>query len=108
MEHRLESLTASLPPVVTRLILRTVAAGLKNVHQHAQATIVGITFHYDDNEHSLNGSIADNGIGSQFTRGLQLRSLAQLQQEFSRNGGRLEIQSRPEQGTTLKFHLPCD
>lgn len=106
VEHRLESLTVTPPPVISRLILRVVAAGLKNVYQHAHATIVGVTFRQD--EHSLIGSIADNGLGAEATRGLHLRSLAQLQQELNKNGGRLEIQSRPGQGTTLTFYLSCD
>lgn len=104
VESQLEALQISLPQPMVRLILQAVGQGLRNVHQHSQASIVGVSFVV--NGRFLQGRIADNGIGFTESSPPAARSLAALQKEFEQAGGTLTFNGRSHYGVTLSFQLP--
>ena len=106
IEQRLTALDQSLSPSAVNLILRAVSTGLKNIHQHAQASIIGVSFNSD--EHNLYGRIVDDGIGFNPDRPPDLRSLKKLQAAYRRAGGSLELSGYPNQGVSLSITLPLE
>ncbi len=104
VEYRLDALEAPLLPGTSTLIQKTVVECLKNVYQHAQATIVGISF--SRNGRFLQGSIADNGVGFDMNRPPTLKALARYQTEYITLGGSLEVIGRQGQGTKINFQIP--
>lgn len=105
-EQRLEDLAHVPTGPVANLLLRLVGESLKNVYQHAQATIVGISFLYDEEMHRIHGRIADDGVGFNMNNQPALHTLATLQNECAQQGGSLEISAYPAQGTNIIFELP--
>lgn len=103
IESYLAALDNPLPPTFETLVLKTIREGLKNVYEHAQATIVGVSFSRDGR--ILHGRIADNGVGFDMDNHPPLRSLAELQKAFHAANGKLEISAYPNQGTNLNFQL---
>ncbi len=104
IEHHLEVLGQLHDEATTALLLKTLSAALKNVYQHAQATIVGISFSCDG--HLIRGRIVDNGNGFNLKNALPLRTLTPLQKAYEQVGGQLTITAYPGQGTTLTLALP--
>lgn len=102
-ESRLEDLEGISNPVVVKLVLKAVSEGLKNVYQHAKATVVGVSFLSSDGV--LQGRVADDGIGFNMNHPPHLSTLARLQKEFENAGGQLELSAYPAQGTNLIFEL---
>ena len=107
-EHRLEDLAHVPQGAVATLILKIVAEGLKNVYQHAQATIVGLSFLYDDETGHIHGRLADDGIGFNMNQPPAYHILDKLQEECTALGGSMEISAYPAQGTNLIFELPLN
>ena len=87
------------------LLLATREA-LQNAVSHAGASEVRLSLKFD--EHGLNITIADNGNGfnpdfvSEHGNGLK-----NMRQRLHGLGGRLELHSRPGQGTTVDLWLPA-
>ncbi|MCA9959622.1 MAG: hypothetical protein KC443_11340, partial [Anaerolineales bacterium] len=106
IEFHMDSLNIPLPTLLTRLILQTVNAGLKNVYQHSQATILGISFVQQDDY--LRGRIVDNGISFMANSPPPLRTLGKLKEQIEQLGGQLTLQGRFNYGTTLMFQLPLN
>jgi CheY-like chemotaxis protein len=106
-EHRLEDLAHVPAGPAATLIIKIVAEGLKNVYQHAQATIVGLSFLYDDETGRIHGRLADDGIGFNMNTPPTFRILDKLQAECTALGGMLEVSAYPAQGTNLIFELPA-
>lgn len=104
VEAHLSALDAALPASVNRLAITAVIAGLKNIHQHSQATVVGVSFTMGDGH--LQGRITDNGIGFVKNVPPMMHSLATLQKEFEKAGGELTLSGRFNYGGILAFHLP--
>ena len=67
IEHRLDDLGQVPNGTAATLIVKIVAEGLKNVYQHAQATIVGLSFLYGDEAGRIHGRLADDGVGFNMT-----------------------------------------
>jgi CheY-like chemotaxis protein len=104
VEKRLDALDQPLSPTAVNLTLRTISSGLKNIHQHANASIIGVSFNSD--EENLYGRIVDDGIGFNNQTPPELGGLKNLKETFKRLGGSLELSAYPNQGTTLAITLP--
>ncbi|MCA9934681.1 MAG: response regulator [Ardenticatenaceae bacterium] len=104
IEYRLDALEAPLPPQASALIQKTVGECLKNVYQHAKATIVGVSFNRDGR--FLQGSIADNGIGFTPNQPPTMKTLAAYQKAYEAAGGSLEVVGYQDQGAKINFRLP--
>lgn len=96
----------------TRLALfRIVQVALTNVLRHAQATWCKVSFHFDAED--IRVEIQDDGCGFEvpaqwidFARDGHL-GLAGAAERASAAGGRLEVRSRPAEGTTLRVVVPA-
>ncbi|MDA0244120.1 MAG: response regulator [Chloroflexi bacterium] len=106
IEHRLDDLGQVPNGMAATLIVKIVAEGLKNVYQHAQATIVGLSFLYDDEAGRIHGRLADDGVGFNMNHPPTYHALEKLRAECTALGGLLEISAYPAQGTNLIFELP--
>jgi hypothetical protein len=104
IESYLEALDIPIPVSATTLIMKVVSEGLKNVHRHSKATILGVSFHQDGRW--LNGRIADNGVGFDMKYPPEWHTLGQLQQAIEKAGGQMELSAHSQQGTKLSFRLP--
>ncbi len=98
--------TLALPDSLGEHVVRCVSEGLANVMQHARATAVSVKLGVGDGRYQL--TIHDNGQGfdpAQIPAGhyglIGLRERARLA------GGRLTIDSQPNQGTTLTLTIPA-
>jgi hypothetical protein len=80
---------------------------LTNIARHSKATKATVSLSLSDSVVTI--AIRDNGIGfdmgKERTRpsGLGLRTLAQRVRWL---GGKLELESAPEKGTTVEIHIP--
>jgi signal transduction histidine kinase len=93
-----------LPDQVESAAYFVVAEALTNVAKYAEAT------HASVNVRRQNGQVlvevSDDGVGgADPTTGSGLRGLLD---RVSAVGGRLEVDSRPGQGTTIRASLPCE
>ena len=90
-------------------LYRVIQQGVDNVIQHAQAKQVSIDLRWADDEVTL--VLADDGVGfdvvnldhSALTGHF---GLANLQDRIERFLGRMEIESQPGKGTTLRARIP--
>lgn len=86
-------------------LYRIAQEGLSNVSRHSRASAVVVNLVYDDNDVKL--EIRDNGVGfdiSQYqSSGFGLTS---MQERLKDLGGRLEIRTGNDSGTTLTAVLP--
>jgi signal transduction histidine kinase len=105
VESRLAALEKPVSAENAALILKTVATILKNTYQHAQATIIGVSFSCDGE--LIQGNIADNGLGFDASQLPPDGGLNKLQIIFEQSQGLLEISTYRHQGTTIHFQLPC-
>jgi signal transduction histidine kinase len=98
-----EHVPDSLPDTVRTCIYRVVQEALQNVSRHSGAGTAVVTVRDDDGSLSL--SVADDGQGfdPQRTRGLGLLG---IEERIRQLGGRLEVESAPGKGTTLRAALP--
>jgi signal transduction histidine kinase len=99
--------STGLPLEKDALIFRTVQEGLRNVAKHADANHVTVRI-------QVNGGVATtevaddgrgfepNGFGDRDHMGLEM--LSDLAEEA---GGRLDVESRPGAGTTLRLEVPA-
>jgi NarL family two-component system sensor histidine kinase YdfH len=98
-----------LPPEVAENALRSVSEGLINVARHARASHVNIQM--NSTNHGLRIEIRDDGIGFD-PRTLIGKpghyGLVGMRERARISGGSLTIESRPNQGTTLKIQLPTE
>ena len=95
----------SLPLVVRNAVYRTAREAIANVRDHAGARRVDVELKVDSD---LELTVADDGVGFDpsdpaHNRAPGIRSMRDRADAF---GGRLMIQSGPEQGTTILFELP--
>ena len=98
----------NIPPEVELCIFRIVQEGLRNVKRHSAATRAEVRLEAIAN--GLYLSIADQGVGFDMTKrssrtGLGIRS---MQERLRLLGGRVEIRSRPGQGTTVEVWVPLN
>ena len=92
-----------------RLVYRAAAEALRNVQRHAQATSVRVAVTANGGDVRL--EVADDGRG--FTQDERERSrddghvgLSLLDELAGRAGGRLDVRSAPDGGTTFELELP--
>ncbi len=100
---------ANVSPAVRHAVLAIVRQALTNVHAHAQATSVTIRAEATDERCTV--SIADNGLGfdlhahrASVQPGHHL-GLASMEERASLVGGRLEIDTAPNRGTTVTVDI---
>ncbi len=100
-----ESLT--LPTSTTEHTLRFVSEGLANITKHATASAVSVRVQVRERDILL--EIQDNGIGfdpAQMMRRRGHYGLLGLQERARLVGGKFEIESAANAGTTLRLYLP--
>ncbi|HYS54370.1 MAG TPA: GAF domain-containing sensor histidine kinase [Thermoanaerobaculia bacterium] len=89
-------------------LVRIIQESLANVRKHARATTATVDVRRRDG--GLEVTIADDGIG--FNPGARGRGdfpqfgLPTMQERAATIGGKLEIESRPGRGTTVRLHMP--
>jgi len=81
-----------------------VAEALTNAAKYAQASEITLSARADD--HNLNLSIRDNGVGGAYSRNGS--GLIGLKDRVEALGGHLEVVSPPGKGTSLHATLPLD
>lgn len=100
----------SLAPELNSTLFRIAQEGINNVLRHSQAKSVRITINEDDN--GINLQIEDDGRGfdliqtSEQALRLQRLGLLGIQERADLVGGKVEVDSLPGQGTSLKVSLP--
>jgi len=90
-------------------LYRVIQQGLANVIQHAQATQVNIELRWVDGEVTL--VLEDDGIGFDVLNPKESQltghyGLANLKDRIEKHLGRMEITSKPGEGTTLRAKIP--
>ena len=100
-------LPPELPEDVRDNALRVVSEALTNIARHAQARHTAVSLRPIDHAHALDIEVRDDGVGfdlAQVAAGHY--GLIGLRERTRLSGGTLNIESAPEQGTTLKVQLP--
>ena len=100
-----------LHPEAETTMLRAVQEALHNVEKHAQATAVQVTLSYMGDVLMLD--VQDDGVGLQHGREASDLApkgtgfgLTAMKQRVTQVGGTVEIESEPDEGTTLVVQLP--
>jgi signal transduction histidine kinase len=96
-------------PEVETIVYRVTQEALTNVSKHAQARHVWIRLTAE--EHAVDLTIRDDGIGFDPAQAALLLKdghfgLAGMRERVELGGGRLELDSRPGEGTTIGVELP--
>jgi hypothetical protein len=93
-----------LPPSAAEATLRAAQEALANVARHARASRVFVSLG------SVGGGIElivkDDGTGFDPNQGLRGMGTANMHTRAEEFGGKLELSSRPNAGTTVKFSIP--
>jgi signal transduction histidine kinase len=93
-----------LPEPVESAAYFVVAEALTNVAKYSQATHASVNVTRDDGQVLV--EVSDDGVGGADPgTGSGLRGLLD---RVSALGGRLEVDSRPGQGTTVRAEIPCE
>lgn len=85
-------------------LLRLLQESLTNVARHAYASQVQVTL--AATESALTLTVTDDGLGFDPLRPTHRLGLAGMRERLAERRGRLEIRSRPQEGTQLVIHLP--
>lgn len=109
--HIQEGVSADLPVMVEQGIYRIAQEALENVVRHAQAERIVVYLKRDDA--NLTMIIEDDGKGMDLVQSLEDTGrthfgIRGIQERATRLGGRLELDSVPEQGTRVCLTLPSD
>jgi len=94
------------------VIFRILQEAMNNLAKHSEADRVNISLAQFGNELKL--CVQDNGCGFDFEKihsnrdPLRGFGLANMQDRAEICGGKLEIRSKPQAGTTIVLMLPCD
>ena len=96
-------------PEVETIVYRVTQEALTNVSRHAQARHVWIRLAAE--EHTVDLTIRDDGIGFDPAQAARLLKdghygLAGMRERVELGGGRLDLDSRPGEGTTIGVALP--
>jgi signal transduction histidine kinase len=99
-------LPQSLPKEVSLGIYRVAQEALRNVGRHAKASIVQLSLGVSDGGVRL--AVSDNGSGFEPEAQTRRPSLGQasMRERIRSLGGRLDIQSAPGEGTTVRAWVP--
>jgi signal transduction histidine kinase len=96
-----------LPPGADAELLRIVQEALQNALRHSQAERLEVSLEARDGAVSLR--VSDDGVGvDPRAPGLRARrlGLTSMEERARSVGGRLEIRSRPGEGTTIALEVP--
>jgi signal transduction histidine kinase len=106
MEARSESLPDKLPHDISLCLFRVTQEALRNIARHAAASQVEVRLAF--REGGLELSVDDNGRGFEPARDRSRVSLghASMRQRVHLLGGRLDIDSCPGRGTTIRAWVP--
>lgn len=109
VECDLDSADTQLSPQQELAVYRVMQEALQNVHNHARATAVVISWgRVPDGWHLR---CADDGVGFDLVRAARRQKsfgLVSMRERAELTGGSLQIQSSPGKGTTVTLHLPLD
>lgn len=96
-----------LHPEVEATVLRIAQEALSNVGKHADATRVGVTLTYDDDEVVLD--VRDDGTGFELEHSARPTSfgLRGMHQRADRLAGELVVETAPGTGTAVSVRLPA-
>jgi signal transduction histidine kinase len=102
-----ENISREINPDVALCIFRIVQEALRNVKKHSGANRAEVRLRGEDDQLYL--SVSDAGIGFDKQQrpnraGIGIRS---MEERLRLVGGRIDIVSRRNRGTTLKVYLPC-
>jgi signal transduction histidine kinase len=105
-ERALEVEEVDLPRDMSTAIFRVLQEALTNVARHAQASHVMVGLQAAPGQLQL--TVRDNGRGFEWPGSGRRSSLglAGMQERVTGFGGRLEIESAPNQGTHLRVYIP--
>jgi signal transduction histidine kinase len=93
----------ALPPETEESLFRAAQEGLTNVGRHAAAGSARLVLAYGD-DGTVRLDVCDDGIGTR-ADGTGFGLLG-LRERASRLGGRLDVESEPGRGTTLRMAVP--
>ena len=98
-----------LAPLLEASAYRVAQEALANVHKHAHATSVQMRVSFDG--HGLTLKIGDDGQGFDPQQvlaqdGLSHLGLSGMRERALALGGKVEVLSRPGEGTQVVLHLP--
>jgi signal transduction histidine kinase len=97
----------ALPQDVEDVVFRVAQEALHNALRHAEPAVVRIDLRTPDRQVVL--SVSDDGKGFLDDPGLQgghHLGLASMRERARRAGGRIKVESRPGQGTTVTLEVP--
>jgi signal transduction histidine kinase len=97
--------TSQMSPGAAEATLRAAQEALSNVARHARASHVVVSL--DSAGDGMELTVRDNGAGfdpNQASRGMGTANMRTRAEEF---GGQFELASRSEEGTSVKFSIPC-
>jgi signal transduction histidine kinase len=102
-------LDGALPELAEVQLLRIVQEALTNVRKHAGATKVRVTIRRNGGE--IVTTVADDGVGiapkSRPTIGVPQFGMSTMRERAEALGGTLEVESKPQEGTTIIVRLPA-
>ena len=90
------------------IIFRIIQEAFNNIIKHAKSPRAGLHLHYDDVK--LHITIVDDGIGfdTELAAKTQHAGLKNMETRAKMLGGKMKIESRPGQGTSLNFKIPFE
>ena len=109
LECKIEDRTTRRPCLAVRTLLYRVGReAIANTRKHARAST--LTLELEDDGDGFCMEIRDDGTGFDAERGVRVRpghlGLAELRERVEIVGGRLNVESAPGSGTTLRVWLP--
>ncbi|GAA1507191.1 sensor histidine kinase [Nocardioides humi] len=108
VEVRVDGSPAVVPAEVAAALVRTARGALANVREHAGAGRVALTLTYHPDEVVLD--VRDDGRGFDPTQvrasGTRGRGLAGIRDRAAALGGRADVESAPDEGTTVSVRFP--
>lgn len=104
--RRLPDSVPELMPEVELVVYRVAQEALTNVIRHAQATRAEVTLEFEAGRLRL--GVSDNGRGMDDGAGRGSNGIAGMRERAMLVGGRLEIDSRPGGGTSVRLEIPVD
>jgi len=96
----------NLAPPIELSLYRAAQEGLTNARKHANATSVQVVLDFQQKDCVLL-RVQDNGMGASQTFGPGVFGLRGLRERAQLLGGAVEIESAPNAGFTLNFHVPA-
>jgi two-component system, NarL family, sensor histidine kinase UhpB len=106
VKRQLQGNLPALPPDVELVVYRIAQEGLTNAVRHSAAGSVTLALQADAEELTLR--VEDDGRGMPAHPPSGTAGIAGMRERALLVGGRLSIQSRPEQGTEVRLTVPVD